>query len=77
MDNKKICLSLHYNEDNNFKVNKGNIKVNKYSGNCNNINNLYAKLCIPDIIRKINVKVFNLTSKINEARQILWHKTCK
>ena len=26
------------------------IKLNKYSGSCNNINNPYAKLCIRDII---------------------------
>ena len=38
------------------------IKVNKCRGNCNNVNNPYAKLCIPDIIEKINVKVFNMMS---------------
>ena len=53
------------------------IKVNKRSGNCNNINDPYAELCIPDVIKKINVKVFNLMSSINETRQILWHETCK
>ena len=31
------------------------IKMNKCSGNCNNINNPYAKLCIPDIVKSINV----------------------
>ena len=44
------------------------IKVNKCSGSCSNINDPYAKLCVPDII---NVKVFNLMSKINETRQII------
>ena len=53
------------------------IKVNKRSGNCNNINDPYAELCILDVIKKINVKVFNLMSSINETRQILWHETCK
>ena len=52
------------------------IKVNKCSGNCNNINDPYAKLCIPDVIKKMNV-IFNLMSRINETRQILWHETCK
>ena len=52
-------------------------KVNKCSGICSNINNPYAKLCVPDIIKNINVKVFNLMSRINERRQIIWHKTCK
>ena len=42
------------------------IKVNKCSGSCNNINNPYGKTCIPDIIKNINVKVFNLMSRINE-----------
>ena len=36
------------------------IKINKCSGNCNNINNPYAKICVPDIIKNLNVKVFNL-----------------
>ena len=32
------------------------IKVNKCSGNCNDINDPYAKLCVPDIVKNINVK---------------------
>ena len=28
------------------------IKVNKCSGSCSNINDPYAKLCVPDIIKK-------------------------
>ena len=43
------------------------IKVNKCSGSCNNINDPYDKLCVPDIIKNINVKVFNLMSRINET----------
>ena len=53
------------------------IKVNKCSGSCNNINDPYAKLCVPDIIKNINVKLFNLMSRINETRQIVWHENCK
>ena len=53
------------------------IKVNKCSGSCSNINDPYAKLCIPDIVKNINVKVFNLMSRINQTRQIIWRKTCK
>ena len=52
-------------------------KVNKCSGSCSNINDPSAKLCVPDIIKNINVKVFNLMSRINETRQIIWHETCK
>ena len=38
------------------------IKVNKCSESCNNINDPYAKLCVPDVVKNINVKVFNLMS---------------
>ena len=35
------------------------IKANKCSGNCNNINDPYAKICVPDVVKNLNVKVFN------------------
>ena len=47
-----------------------NIKTSKCSGICNNINNPNAKLCVPDIVKKLNVKVFNLMSRTNEIRYI-------
>ena len=47
-----------------------NIKINKCSGNCNNINNPYSKICIPDVIKDLNVKVFNLMARTNENRFI-------
>ena len=53
------------------------IKVNKCSRSCNNINDPYANLFVSDIIKNLNVKVFNLKARINETRQIIWHKTCK
>ena len=44
------------------------IKINKCKGSCNTINDPYAKLCVPDTIKNINVKVFNLMSRTNETR---------
>ena len=38
------------------------IKVNTCSGSCNNINDPYAKLCVPDVAKNINVKVLSLMS---------------
>ena len=35
------------------------IKINKCSGNCNNINSPYAKISAPDVIKDLIVKVFN------------------
>ena len=54
------------------------VNMNKCIGNCNNINDPYAKLYVPDVIKKkANVKVFNLMWKTNETRHIEWHETCK
>ena len=54
-----------------------NIKTNKCSGSCNNINDPYAKICVPVVIKDLIVKVFNLMSRSNETRHIKWHETCK
>ena len=43
---------------------------------CNNINNPYAKVCVPDVIKGLNVKIFNLMSRTNETRFIEWHEKC-
>ena len=53
------------------------IKTSKYSGICNNINYSYAKMCVSDVIKNLNVEVFNLMSRTNETRHIKWHETCK
>ena len=53
------------------------IKINKCSGSCNNINDPYEKLCVPDVVRNINIKVFHLMSRTNETRNVEWHETCK
>ena len=49
------------------------IKVNKCNGNCNNINDPYARICVPDVIKDLNVKVFNLMTRTNETKFIQWH----
>ena len=46
------------------------IKTSKCSGSCNNINDPYAKLCVPDVVKNLNIKVFNLMSRTNETRHI-------
>ena len=52
------------------------IKISKCRGNCNNINDPYLKICVPDIIKNLNIKVFNLMSRTNETRFIEWHEKC-
>ena len=34
-------------------------------------------MCVPAVIKNINVRVFNLMSRTNETRHLKWHATCK
>ena len=36
-----------------------NTLPNKCSGSCNDINDSNAKLCVPDVAKNMNIKVFN------------------
>ena len=51
--------------------------MSKCSGSCNNINYPYAKICVLDAVKNLNVKVFNLISRTNETRHIEQHEACK
>ena len=51
------------------------ITTSKCSGNCNNINYPYAKICVPEIIKNLNA--FNLMSRTNEKSLRKWHEKCK
>ena len=50
------------------------VKIRKCCDSCNNINDPYAKLCVPDVFNDTNAKVFNLIRGINETRHIEWHQ---
>ena len=45
------------------------IKVNKCSGNCNNISNPYSKACFPNVFKNITAKVFDLMSWKYKTKQ--------
>ena len=41
------------------------------------VNDSYAKLYVANVVKNMNVKLFNLISRKNELGYIKWHKTCK
>ena len=53
------------------------IKTSQCSGSSYNINNPFAKLCVTDIVKNLNVKVCNIVSGTNKKSRIEWHETCK
>ena len=54
-----------------------NVLVNKCSGGCNALDDPMAKMCVPNIIKRINMKVYNFLMRLNETRNVLWHESCK
>ena len=53
------------------------IKVNRCSGNCNNITSPYAIVCVPNIIKNVTVKMFDLMTLTNKAKQVTFREICK
>ena len=48
--------------DNDYITLPYKIKVDKYLGSCNDKDNPYFKICLPDSIKNISVKAFDLIS---------------
>ena len=36
-----------------------------------------ARICVPNIIKNVNMKVYNFLVRLNETRNVLWHESCK
>ena len=54
-----------------------NVLVNKCSGSCDTLDNPMSKICVPNVIKGINMQVYNFLMKLNETRNVLWHESCK
>ena len=79
------CISMTYQESKArqwiFNLNSDepvfypfSIKKSICGGSCNNINDPYAKMCIPDIVKNVNVKVFNIMPRTNKTtKKMVWN----
>ena len=63
--------------DNDYMTFPYKIKVDKCVGSCNDVENPYFKVCLPDIAKDISVKSFDLISRKNVLRNVSFHKSCK
>ena len=54
-----------------------NVLVNNCSRSCNTIDNPMTKLCVPNVIKRVNMQVYNFLMRLNETRNVLWHESCK
>ena len=53
------------------------VSVNKCCGTCYTIDDPYAEVCIPNKVKNMNIKVFNLMSGVNETRFLVQHDSCE
>ena len=63
--------------NNDFMIYPFSIKLNRCNGNCNNISHLYFRVCVPNVVKYITAKVFDLMSWKNKTKQIIFHESCK
>ena len=54
-----------------------NVLVNKCSESCNTLDNPMSKICIPNVIKLINMQVYNFLMMLKETGNVLWHESCK
>ena len=55
------------------------VSVNKCKGSYNTINDTYSQVCVPNKVKNMNLKVFNLVSRVNETRYLVQYDSyeCK
>ena len=73
----KECKVRKVIVDNEYMSFPYKIEVNRCVGSCNNINNPYSKVCIPDVIKNVTAKMFDFINLTNTKKQIEFRKSCK
>ena len=53
------------------------VSVIECGGSCNTIDDPYVRVCVPNKVKYMNVKVFKLMSSVNEIRFLVLLKSCQ
>ena len=86
ISDSSYCLLLKNQEfsvrkviiDNDYMTYSYKVKVEvKVIGSCNDKNNPYYKICLPDVVKNITVKIFDLISQKNVLKNISFHESCQ
>ena len=48
-----------------------NVLVNKCSGSCNTLDNPMTELCVPNVVKIVNMQVYKFLKMLNETRNVL------
>ena len=52
------------------------VSLDKCSGSCNAAVDLSTKLCVPNKAKDLNLKIFNMITRINETTTLIKHISC-
>ena len=64
-------INLHPNEySQEFHYYPFTVKLDRSVGSCNTLSDLSNKLCVPSKTEDLNLNVFNMSSRINESKNI-------
>ena len=63
--------------DNEYMAFPYKIEIDRCVGSCNNISNPHSKVCIPDVVKNVTVKMFDLMDLKNATKQVEFHQSCK
>ena len=77
-DVQPTFINLHpkeYNQE--FRYYSFTIKLDKYVGSCNTLNDLSNKVCVPNKIEDLSLSMFNMITGINELKTLIKHISCE
>ena len=71
-------INLHPNEHSQeFHDYPFAVKVDRYVGSCNTLNDLSNKACVPNKTEDLNLRVFKMITGINESKALTKHISCE
>ena len=53
------------------------VSFNIFGRSCNTIDDPYVQVCVPNKVKNMNVKVFDLMSRVNETNFFFQHESCE
>ena len=68
-------LTYSYNQE--FHYYPRAVKLDRCVGNCNTLNDLSNKVCVPNKIEDLNLSVFNIITGINKSKTLTKYISCE
>ena len=76
LSNKK-CKNARNEDSHEFEYYPFSVKLDRFAGSCNTINDLSNQLCITNKTEDLNLSVFSMITGINESKILTKHMSCE